>query len=88
MLLETQEMYVYHGPTCGISIDESINFMLNDLTSSSWMEPKWGNIFAENKRPRSLLSSGKNMYILDFYKLENSHNDLKFEELVYEKNCN
>ena len=39
--------------------------MLNDLASSSWMEPKkWGNIFAENKRPRSLLSSWENMLYL------------------------
>ena len=71
----------------GISIDESINFMLNDLASSSWMEPKkWDNIFPENKRPRSLLSSWEK-HVISWTSInwKIPIMILKFEELVYEK---
>ena len=61
--------------------------MLNDLASSSWMEPKkWGNIFAENKRPRSLLSSWEK-HVISWTSInwKIPIMILKFEELVYEK---
>ena len=58
-------MYVYRNKDIGISIDESINFMLNDL-ASSWMEPKkWGNILMRIKG-QYIYQVGKNIYILDF----------------------
>ncbi len=71
----------------GISIDESINFMLNDLASSFWMEPKkWSNIFPENKRPRSLLSSWEK-HVISWTSInwKIPIMILKFEDLVYNK---
>ena len=71
----------------GIDIDTSINFMINDLASSFWMEPKkWDNVFPEDKRPRSLLSSWEK-HVLSWTSINWNIPImiLRFEDLVYKK---
>ena len=71
----------------GISIQKSIDFMTNDLSNSLWMEPKkWGEMFTEKNRPRSLLSSW-DKHVLSWTKTnwDIPIMVIKFEDLVYNK---
>ncbi len=71
----------------GITLDQSINFMLYDLSSILWMEPqKNQTLFTEKKRPRSLLSSWEK-HVLSWTSLDWKIPILilKFEDLVYNK---
>ncbi len=70
-----------------ISIDESIKFMTNDLASAAWMEAKKrANVFHEDIRPRSLISSwDKHVISWTTSKWNIPILILKFEDLVYNK---
>ena len=70
-----------------ISLNDSIDFMLHDFSSIKWMEPKnSGNLFTENKRPCSLLSSwDKHVLSWTSLKWKVPILILKFEDLVYNK---
>ncbi len=71
----------------GISLQESIDFLTNDLSSLTWVEPKQkGDIFEENNRPRSLLSSWEK-HVLSWTSIDWNIPKIiiKFEDLVYDK---
>ena len=71
----------------GISIQDSIDFMLNDYSSANWKEPsRRGKIFSDSKRPRSFLSSWEKHVIS--WTSTNWNLPimiLRFEDLVYNK---
>ncbi len=71
----------------GISLNQSVEFMLYNLSSLLWMEPKKNQtLFIENKRPRSLLSSW-DKHVLSWTSINWKVPILilKFEDLVYDK---
>ena len=71
----------------GISIDQSIEYMTNNLANLYWQEPRSSpNVFKDNNRPRSLLSSWEK-HVLSW---TNTKWDLpililRFEDIVYNK---
>ncbi len=71
----------------GMSINQSIDFMLNDLSCIFWMEPKNNySLFEDNKRPKILLSSwDKHLLSWTSIKWNKPILILKFEDLVYDK---
>ncbi len=71
----------------GISLQKSIDFMTNDLSNSLWMEPKkWGDMFDEKNRPRSLISSwDKHVLSWTNTKWDIPIMVIRFEDLVYNK---
>ena len=70
-----------------MSINQSIDFMLNDLSCIFWMEPKNNySLFEDNKRPKILLSSwDKHLLSWTSIKWNLPILILKFEDLVYDK---
>ena len=71
----------------GISIDESIKYMTNDLANLYWQEPSSSpNVFNDYNRPRSLLSSWEK-HVLSWTNIKWDIPILviKFEDIVYDK---
>ena len=69
-----------------ISIDESINFMTNDLQTLPWSEPSSTEYFSKKKRPNSFLSNWEN-HIKSWVSVnwDTPKLIIKYEDLVYEK---
>ena len=71
----------------GISIDESIKYMTNDLANLYWQEPSSSpSVFNDYNRPRSLLSSWEKHVKswIDAISIF-PHLIIKYEDLVYDK---
>ena len=71
----------------GISIDESIKYMTNDLANLYWQEPSSSpSVFNDYNRPRSLLSSWEK-HVLSWTNIKWDIPILviKFEDIVYDK---
>ena len=87
ILRDPRDVCVSYSKHSKVSIDECINFMTTDIASIYWMESrKKGNIFPDNLRPKSLISSWeKHVMSWTVTKWKIPILILKYEDLVYNK---
>ena len=86
-LRDPRDVCISYSKHSKVSVDECINFMTTDIASIYWMESrKKGNIFPDNLRPKSLISSWeKHVMSWTVTKWKIPILILKYEDLVYKK---
>ena len=87
ILRDPRDVCISYSKHLGLSIDETIKFMLNDYSKVDWVEsPSKGIVFDNNNRPNSLYSSWeKHVISWTSIKWKTPIMILKFEDLIMNK---
>ena len=86
MIRDPRDICISLSKHLNITIDESINYMINDLQSLHWKESRKNVLFKEESRPSLFLSSWANhvnSWSLTDWNVPKLF--IKFEDLVYDK---
>mgnify|MGYP001248832221 CR=1 FL=1 len=90
IIRDPRDICISYSKHSGVSIDETIEFMTNDIANGFWMEPKKiDKIFSDSQRPLSFMSSW-DKHVLSWISINWNVPKLilKYEDLVYEKKEN
>ena len=87
IIRDPRDVCISYSKHTGLTINETIDFMINDYAISDWVEsPSKGNLFNDHNRPKSFYSSWeKHVLSWTTTKWEFPKMVLKFEDLIVNK---
>ena len=87
ILRDPRDVCISYSKHTGLTIDETIEFMINDFAITNWVEsPSKGNLFNDKNRPSSFYSSWeKHVLSWTSIKWNSPKIILRFEDLIMKK---